>query len=151
METLNREQTVAVLNRIVACELAGVARYTQFLTMVDGDDHIPMENWLRAQAEEDLRHAQRAGRLIALLRGHPASGIAPTPEADRLDVDAMLRESLKHEQEARAAYQELLELSQGRSVFIADYARDLIVAETTHADQIDQLVHGVSGREARSA
>ncbi len=58
---------VAVLNKIMEMELAGVVRYTHYSLMVFGYNRIPIVSWLRAQATESLAHAQEAGEP-----GHPS-------------------------------------------------------------------------------
>ena len=42
---------VAVLNRLLEAELAGVVRYTHYSFLVFGFGRIPIVSWLRAQAE----------------------------------------------------------------------------------------------------
>lgn len=140
MEALNRDKAIAILNRIMECELAGVVRYTHYSLMVCGYNRDPISAWLRAQAEEGLKHSQRAGKLLILLGGHPTPDIRMPRESYERDVAAILRESLDHENVAGAAYQDLLQLCQGRSLFIEDYARQLIGAESLHADQVTRLL-----------
>lgn len=45
------------------------------------------------------------------------------------DIGDILRESLAHETQSLTAYYALLELAQGKSVLLEDYARGLIVEE----------------------
>ncbi|MDD5248343.1 MAG: ferritin-like domain-containing protein [Rhodocyclaceae bacterium] len=140
MESLNKEKAIAVLNRIMEYELAGVVRYTHYSLMVYGYNRIPIVGWLRTQADESLTHAQRAGELITLLGGHPSLGIGPLLETHQHEIGAILRESLKHENEALAQYYELFKLADGRSVLLEEYARELIVAEETHAGEINKML-----------
>lgn len=140
MEALNRDKAATILNRIMELELAGVVRYTHYSLMIYGYNRIPIVDWLRAQATEGLAHAQRAGEMITQLGGHPSLGIGPLLESHEHDVGAILRESLKHENESCAAYYDLLELAQGRSVLLEDYAREMIVAEETHADHVNKML-----------
>ena len=141
MEALNRDKTIMVLNRIMECELVGVIRYTHYSLLVSGYNGDPVADWLRAQADEGLKHARRAGKLLSLLGGHPAPTLLPIQGAYERDIGVILRESLELENEACAAYRELLVLSKGRSVFIEDYARQLISAEGAHAAQVERLLH----------
>lgn len=140
MENLNKQKAIATLNHIMELELAGVVRYTHYSLMVFGFNRIPIVSWLRAQAEEGLQHAQRAGEMVTRLGGHPSLAIGPLLESHEHEVGAILRESLKHENEACAAYYALLEHAHGRSVFLEDYARELIVAEEAHADEVDKML-----------
>lgn len=140
MEAINREKAVTVLNRILELELAGVVRYTHYSLMVFGYNRIPIVHWLRSQSEEGLRHAQRAGELITLLGGHPSLAIGPLLESYEHEIGAILRESLRHEDAACTAYYELLEVAQGRSVQLEDYARAMIAAEEAHADEVNKML-----------
>mgnify|MGYP001247367341 CR=1 FL=1 len=76
-QALDRSAAVAVLNRILELELAGVVRYTHYAFMVNGYSRIPIVGWLNAQADESLLHARQAGELVTSLGGHPSLGIGP--------------------------------------------------------------------------
>ena len=58
----NREEAIAVLNRLVELELAGAVRYTQYSLMIFGHAPIPLMHWMRQQASEALLHALRSRR-----------------------------------------------------------------------------------------
>ena len=140
MQSLDKDKAIAVLNRIMEYELAGVVRYTHYSLMVYGYNRIPIVGWLRTQADEGLTHAQRAGELITLLGGHPSLGIGPLLESHQHEIGAILRESLAHETEALKQYYELFKLAEGRSVLIEDYARELITDEEMHAGEINKML-----------
>ncbi len=140
MKSLDKDKAIAVLNRILEYELAGVVRYTHYSLMVYGYNRIPIVGWLREQANEGLDHAQRAGELITLLGGHPSLGIGPLLESHRHEIGAILRESLAHETEALGQYYELLKIAEGHSVMVEDYARELITAEEMHAGEINKML-----------
>ena len=86
------DKIVAMLNRIMESELAGVVRYTHYSLMVFGYNRLPIISWLRGQAEEFLAHAHKAGELITHLGGHPSLGIGPLLETDKHDIGDILRE-----------------------------------------------------------
>jgi len=138
--SFDREKAITVLNRILELELAGVVRYTHYALMVYGYQRIPIVGWLKKNAEESLVHAHRAGELVTLLGGHPSLGIGPLLETERHDIGDILRESLEHEAMARAAYYELLALVEGNHVLLEEYARELIVEEETHADEVNKML-----------
>jgi bacterioferritin len=140
MMDFDKEKTIALLNRIMELELAGVVRYTHYSLMVYGYSRIPVVEWLKSQAEEGLVHAHRAGELVTLLGGYPSLSIGPLLETHLHDLSDILRESLANESEALAAYYQLLELTQGKSVLLEDYARDLIVQEEMHADEVNKML-----------
>lgn len=138
--TIDKGRAIAVLNRILEAELAGVVRYTHYALMVYGHSRIPIVGWLQAQADESLLHARKAGELITLLGGHPSLKIGALLESHQHDIEAMLRESLAHENEARAAYYELLDLARDSSVLLEEYARAMIVEEEMDADEVDKML-----------
>lgn len=131
---------LAVLNRILEAELAGVVRYTHYSLMVYGYGRIPIVSWLRGQANESLLHAQEAGEYITALGGHPSLGIGKLLESQKHDIGAILRESLEHEVAALAHYQELLKLVEGRDIMLEEYARQMIAAESKHASEVDKML-----------
>jgi bacterioferritin len=57
---LDQKAALAMLNRILETELAGVVRYTHYSFMVFGYNRLPIVAWLRGQASESLAHAQEA-------------------------------------------------------------------------------------------
>src|SRR5262245_43436555 len=102
MAELNNERTVTLLNKIMEMELAGVVRSTLLSLPVFGYSRIPIVSWLRAQADEALLHAQRAGEMVTHLGAHPSLAIGPLLESHHHDIAAILRESLQSEAEALA-------------------------------------------------
>lgn len=140
MDADQRTEAVALLNRILEQELAGLVRYTHYSFMVFGHSRIPIVSWLRAQASESLLHAQQAGELITQLGAYPSLGIGPLLDSHQTDIASILRESMKSEEEALTLYRNLLELVQGRSVLLEEYARQMIYAEEMHAGEVDKML-----------
>lgn len=136
----DKDKAIALLNKIMELELAGVVRYTHYSLMVFGYNRIPVVEWLKKEAEEGLLHAHKAGELVTLLGGYPSLSIGPLLKTHHHDIGDILRESLAHEGEACTAYYQLLELVQGKSILLEEYARALIVAEETHADEVNKML-----------
>lgn len=136
----DKGKATALLNKIMELELAGVVRYTHYALMVYGYNRIPIVDWLKKQAEEGLLHAHQAGELVTLLGGHPSLAIGPLLETHQHDVADILKESLAHESEALRVYYQLLELAQGKSVLLEEYARNLITEEEMHADAVNKML-----------
>jgi bacterioferritin len=134
--------TVAIdaLNRIMELELAGVVRYTHYSLMVYGYNRIPIVSWLKSNAQEGLDHAHKAGELATLLGGHPSLKIGALLETEKHDIGDILRESLEHEKSALAAYYDLLKAAEGHSVLLEEYARDMIVQEELHLDEVNKML-----------
>lgn len=134
------KQAINSLNGIMELELAGVVRYTHYSLMVFGYNRIPIVSWLKQNAEEGLQHAQKAGELVTLLGGHPSLKIGSLLETEKHDIGDILRESLEHEKTALAAYYDLLKITEGNSVLLEEYAREMIVQEEMHVDEVNKML-----------
>lgn len=134
------QQAIAALNKIMETELAGVVRYTHYSLMVYGYNRIPIVSWLKGNAEESLTHALKAGELVTLMGGHPSLRIGPLLETEKHDIGDILRESLEHEQVALNGYYELLTITEGNSVLLEEYAREMIVQEELHLDEVNKML-----------
>lgn len=137
---IDHDSVIKVLNKILETELAGVVRYTHYALMVVGYGRIPIVSWMRSQATESLAHANEAGEMITHLGAHPSLGIGPLLETHRHDIGDILRESLEHESLALTAYNELLELVDGRSVLLEEYARRMIALEEMHLGEVRKML-----------
>ncbi len=142
---------INTLNHIMELELAGVVRYTHYSLMVYGYNRIPIVSWLKDNADESLSHAHRAGEMVTLLGGHPSLKIGSLLETHKHDIDAILRESLEHESLSLTAYCDLLKVvekskessgvvSDSKIVLLEEYARDLIVQEELHQDEVKKML-----------
>ena len=135
-----RGKVVDVLNRILEAELAGVVRYTHYSFMVFGYTRIPIVSWLRSQATESMGHAQQAGEMVTNLGEHPSLGIGQLLETHKHDIGQILQEALQNEREGLKLYKELLELVEGKSVALEEYARTMIHDEQMHVFEVDKML-----------
>jgi bacterioferritin len=140
MEDTKTQVAIDALNRIMELELAGVVCYTRYSLMVYGYNRIPIVSWLKSNAQEGLDHAYKAGELATLLGGHPSLKIGALLETEKHDIGDILRESLAHEKTALAAYYDLLKIAEGYSVLIEEYAREMIVKEELHLDEVNKML-----------
>ncbi|HYR28215.1 MAG TPA: ferritin-like domain-containing protein, partial [Thermoanaerobaculia bacterium] len=97
-------------------------------------------SWLREQANESLMHAQQAGEMITSLGDHPSLGIGQLLETHKHDIGDILRESLDHERAGIKLYRDLLTLVEGKSIWLEEYARQMISQEETHAYEVDKML-----------
>ena len=144
MKDLNLKKTCIILNNIMEYELAGVVRYTHSSLMVTGPYRIPIVDFLKAQANESLQHAQQAGELLTGLEGHPNQLIAPIDESHQHSIRHILEESLDHEQTALNLYKELLDEVEGASVYLEEYARTMIGQEELHTMELKKMLRDYS-------
>jgi bacterioferritin len=131
---------VDLLNRILEQELAGVVRYTHYSFLIFGYSRIPVVEWFRAQAAESLAHAQQAGEMVTHLGAYPSLEIGPLLDRHELSMAEILKDSLDTESRALALYKELLQLVEGRSVMLEEYARQMVYAEEMHAGEVDKMM-----------
>jgi len=139
-EAFDRAAVLAQLNRILEIELGGVVRYTHYSLMVFGYNRIPIVSWLRSQADECLAHANAAGEMITHYGEHPSLAIGPLLETHKHDIGDILRESLEIETTAKELYRSLLELVVGKSVYLEEYAREMIAKEEAHLGEVDKML-----------
>src|SRR5215472_15373891 len=137
---IDKDRVVAVLNRLLEAELAGVVRYTHYSFLVFGFGRIPIVSWLRTQASESLLHAHQVGEWITALGAYPSLAIGPLLDSHQNDIGAILRESLESEQKTLAVYRQLLGFVEGRSVALEEFARQMIYAEELHAAEVDKML-----------
>ena len=140
MKHLDNDETISILNDILEYELAGVVKYTHFALMVTGPNRLILDKFFKAQATESLQHAQQAGELLTGLSGHPTQTIPQINETNQHSVKNLLSESLLHEEKAISLYNQLLECSQGKSLYIEEYAREMIKTEEMHSIEIKKLL-----------
>lgn len=133
-------ETIEILNKILECELAGVVRYTHYSLMVFGHNRIPIVKWLRDQASESLMHASEAGEHITTLGGHPSLKIGKLIETEKHSLNDILKESLEHEETQLNNLYSLLKLVEGKSVFLEEYAREMITEEEAHVAEVNKML-----------
>tara|TARA_B100000953_G_scaffold219138_1_gene181255 strand:+ start:1177 stop:1614 length:438 start_codon:yes stop_codon:yes gene_type:complete len=144
MKDLDIKRTCEILNSIMEYELSGVVRYTHSSIMVSGPHRIPIVQFLQAQANESLLHAQEAGELLTGLEGHPTQQIAPIEETHQHSVKDILQESLDHELRALELYNHLLDTVDGKSIFLEEYARNKIGQEEQHSLELRKMLRDYS-------
>jgi bacterioferritin len=148
MDDAKNNTAIDALNRIMELELAGVVKYTHYSLMVYGYNRIPIVSWLKGNADESLAHAHKAGEFVTLLGGHPSLKIGQLLESTKHDIGEILRESLAHEKVALAAYYGLLKIVECNSVLLEDYARNMIVVEELHLDEVNKMLRRPGETEA---
>ena len=143
-KNLSSLRVIGILNEIMEYELAGVVRYTHYSLMVVGPHRLPIVQFLKEQANESLVHAQQAGELLTGLEGHPSQKIADIVETNNHSIKDILQESLAHEMHALSLYKELLQEVEGSSVYLEEYARNLIGQEEQHQLELKKMLKDFS-------
>ena len=81
-----------------------------------------------------------AGEHITGLGGHPPLNIKEIKETFKHDISEILKETLAHEKLAIQTYYELLEIIDGQSVYLEEYARSMIGQEELHALEVEKML-----------
>ena len=134
------KKIIDCLNSILESELAGVVRYTHYSLMVFGYNRIPIVKLLRDQANESLAHAVVAGEHITTLDGHPSLQIGKLIETHKHSLNDILSESLVHENKQLENLRNLLKLVEGQSIYLEEYARDMICVEEAHVAVVEKMM-----------
>ncbi len=140
MKELDNEKTISILNNVLKYELAGVVKYTHFALMVTGPNRLSLDKFFKEQAEESLEHAQKAGELLTGLGGHPSQAIPEIEETNKHSIKDLLNESFNHEQKAIGLYKDLLEHAENKSLYIEEYAREMVKEEEMHGIEIKKML-----------
>jgi len=140
MENVDRNKVTSILNDIMKYELAGVVRYTHSALMVVGPYRESLVSYFNGQAAESLEHAQSSGELLTSLGGHPSQDISIIDESNEHSVIALLTESLEHERKAVSLYKQLLDEVEGKSIYLEEYAKEMIKSEEIHSLEVEKML-----------
>src|SRR5687767_14609238 len=139
-DQLDKTAAVGLLNEILETELAGVVRYTHYALMIFGHSRIPIVSWLRSEATTSLGHANEAGELVKHFGEHPSLKIGALLETHKHGINDILLEALEAEKAGLTLYKKLLDLVQGRSVLLEEYARKMIAEEEQHLGEVNKML-----------
>ena len=140
MDNVNRKKVISILNEIMKYELGGVVRYTHSALMVVGPYRESLISYFNGQSSESLTHAQSAGDLLVSLGGHPSQDISIIKETNEHSITALLEESLEHERKAVSLYKELLSEVVDKSIYLEEYAKEMIKNEEIHSLTVEKML-----------
>jgi bacterioferritin len=133
-------------------ELAGVVRYTHYALLVTGPNRLPLVTFFKSQANESLAHAQQVGEILTGLDGvHPSLKIAPIEETHHHAVEDILHESFAHESRAVELYKTLLEEVTDASIYLEEFARQMISNEEMHLLELRKMQRDYRSPDSRKA
>ena len=144
MNNQEKNDVIETLNTILKYELSGVVRYTHYALMISGRDRISLKKFFEEQATESLMHARMAGDIITGLDGHPAVEISIIEESNKHRALDLLKESSEHERLAITFYNKLLKQVEGKSIYIEEYAREMIKTEEIHGMELGKMLKDYS-------
>ena len=137
----NNEKVIECLNEIFKSEMSGIMRYLHYSFMIMGHNRIPIQKWLRDQAQESTDHAIAVGEKITALGGHPPIVSQKVEESNKHNVDQILKESLSFEEEALGFYKKLAKLAaEAEDIALEEFARGMVKDETDHVDEVKKML-----------
>ena len=137
---MDKDKVIDKLTTIFDLELSGVIRYTHYSLMIFGPNRLPLIDFFKTQASESLLHANLAGEHITGLGGHPPLNINNIKETFKHNITEILSETLEHEKNAIKHYYELLDLVDEKSVYLEEYARQMIGEEELHVLEVEKML-----------
>src|SRR5579862_1307836 len=135
MKNNDNDAVMECLHEVFKAEMCGIHRYLHYSFMIMGHNRIPIQKWFRDQADESTAHAITLGEKITALGGHPPMGEKKIEETNQHSVDAILKESLKHEMEGLELYKKLVRLA-GDDIALEEMAREFVRTETEHIEEV---------------
>ena len=130
---------MSALHDVFQAEMAGIIRYLHYSFMVMGHSRIPIQKWLRDQANESMAHAVALGEKITSLGGHPPVVSPTVKESNKHSIDQILEESLAHEEEGLECYKRLVEVA-GDDIALEEFAREMVRTEVEHIDEVKKML-----------
>jgi bacterioferritin len=132
-----REDLVENLNSALGFELAGVIQYSQHSYLVTGTEREVYKGFFRDQAEEAQKHAETLGDKIVALGGVPT--VEPAMIRQSVDLKEMLKQDLKLEREAMAAYMAAWGACDENDLPTKFWLEGQIADEEMHIEELEKL------------
>ncbi len=140
-KTYQNPEVIQLLGEIYCAEISGLNRYLHYSFMVMGHNRIPIQKWFRNNAMESMNHAITMGEKITSLGGHPPMVPISIQENNLHNIQQLLEESLRHEQNAIKLYKGLSVMAASLGdIALEELARDLVREEIEHADEVRKML-----------
>ena len=140
-KTYQNKQVLELLGDIYKAEISGVNRYLHYSFMIMGYNRIPIQAWFRDNAKEAMDHAIEIGEKMTSLGGHPPMVAAKVEETNLHNIQQLLEESLKFEEEAIVSYKKLVNVAaELGDIALEEMARTFVKTEIEHADEVRKMM-----------
>ncbi|MBI3269768.1 MAG: bacterioferritin [Planctomycetes bacterium] len=137
-----RKKIIEALNRDLEHEMAGIIRYLHHSFLVFGTGRVPLVQILREQVQDSMNHATMLGEKITALGGYPTATVHEEFRPTSKSIEEILRESLRHEKEALAGYEDQIDLA-GKNLALREMFKHIILEEQTHIEELEKLLRTV--------
>ena len=132
-----RQDLIDNLNRALGYELAAVIQYSQHSYLVTGVEREVYKEFFRDQAEEAQKHAEFLGDKLVALGGVPT--VEPGMIRQSVDLKEMLKQDLKLEREAMAAYLDAWKSCDEDDLPTKFWLEGQIADEEIHIEELEKL------------
>lgn len=136
-----KEELIQRLNEALAWELAGIIQYMQCAVMVTGHARETFHGFFHESSEEARDHAEAVGEKIAVLGGVPT--IEPAMIRQAADIDTMLENALKLEEDALAAWEAAHAVADAANAGTVFWIEEHVAEEQEHVDHLRKLTQKV--------
>lgn len=138
---ISKDQLLSGLNHDLAAEYQAIFQYLQQSFLLKGLGRVPFNDYLRKEAQGEMRHVEFLAEKIVALGGVPT--INPLPVKVGKDLREMLQNDLEAERQAIAAYKERAKQAEEfGDVGLQVALEDLILEETHHLEELQLLLEG---------
>jgi bacterioferritin len=135
------DKALQILEQLYAHEVAGIVRYLHYSFLIMGHNRIPIQKWLREQADEGMQHSILVGEKITSLGGRTPAVAASVGDSQARTIDAILAEALAFEEQALSLYKKLaIEAAAVDDIALEELARSQISSEQEHVDQVRKML-----------
>lgn len=132
-----RQDLIDNLNRALSYELAAVIQYSQHSYLVTGTEREVYKEFFRDQADEAQKHAGVLGDKLVALGGVPT--VEPGMIRQSVDLKEMLKQDLKLEREAMAAYLDAWKSCDEDDLPTKFWLEGQIADEEMHIEELEKL------------
>ncbi len=148
--------TVELLQQILEARLSNVVGYTYYACCVAGRLRLPLSRLFQAQANHSLVQAQAVSNILLALNERPGEsscGLSTRSHPTQMHApEQFLASALNHELQILALCQEVLELTQGHSRHLHQFAQEQWLAtQGTYQDLHQELQQLKQSQQTLSA
>jgi bacterioferritin len=140
---MDKNKSIALLNRAVADELQAVHQYMYFHFHLDDQGFSPLAMLFKRIAIMEMGHVEKLAERILFLKGDVTMALAG-PVAQIQDAAEMLQKAAEMEEQSAADYNKMaLEASANSDAATKQIFEALVGDEETHFDTFDKQLDNI--------
>ena len=137
----SNKQLISAMNEALSEELASIIQYLWHHIQARGMDSAAIAERFKSISMVEMSHAEKIAERIDLLGGKPTTALDPISPGSHGNVIRMLRDNVKAEEKAVAAYRELVRLAREADDPVSRVLFEEILGETEeHAHDLSKLL-----------